>query len=109
VPIYEYQCRKCEEVFDCITMKIDENFIPKCTKCGSDDVKKLVSSVRYMSGPAESSLAANAQQKLLKTLGGNVPEKTRREIQDLAKVAGARGKRRFESMMDTGKSDNIEY
>ncbi len=90
-------------------MKIDEEFTPECNECGSTDVKKLVSRVRYMSGPAESNLASNAEQKLMKSLGGNVPGKLRNEIHDLAKKAGSRGKRRFESMMDTGKSDNIEY
>jgi len=30
-------------------------------------------------------------------------------IIELSKTAGERGKRRFENMMDTGKSESIEY
>ncbi len=43
------------------------------------------------------------------SMGGNVNDETRKEIKQLADTASKRGKRRFESMMDTGKSESIEY
>ena len=109
MPIYEYRCKKCDTVFDCVILKADEKLIPKCKKCGSTDADKLVSPVRYLAGPKEDGLASNAEKKILKSLGGKVSEKTRREIKKLSNKAARKGKRRFESMMDTGKSENIEY
>jgi putative FmdB family regulatory protein len=109
MPIYEYQCRKCDAVFDCIVLNASEKFIPECKECGSTDVKKLVSRVKYMSGPNEQSLASNAENRLLQSLGGKVDNKTRKEIRELTKTAAKRGKKRVDSMMDTGKSDNKEY
>jgi len=109
MPIYEYQCNECQALFDCVVMRASEAFVPKCEKCGSTDVKKLVSSVRYVSGPQENQLASNVENRLLKSVGGNVSDNTRKEIKELSKEAAKRGKRRFNSMMDTGKSENIDY
>jgi len=109
MPIYEYECRKCQTVFDCVVLKASEEFVPKCKKCGSTDVRKLVSRVRYMSGPQEDGLASRAEQRLLKSCGGNVSDQTRKELKQLSKIAAKRGKRRHDSMMDTGKSENIDY
>ena len=55
MPIYEYQCNKCNAAFDCVVMSISEKYEAKCEKCGSTDVKKLVSQVKYMAGPEENS------------------------------------------------------
>lgn len=109
MPIYEYQCKKCDTVFDYVTLKADKELNPKCKNCGSPDVKKLVSRVRYMAGPRENELAANVENKMLQSFGGKVSHETRQEIKELSKKAAKRGKNRFESMIDTGKSENIEY
>jgi len=109
MPIYEYRCGKCSRTFDCIVLSAQEKFTPKCTHCGSRKVKKLVSRVRYMSGPREDGLAERAEKRLLSSLGGKVSETTRKEIRSLSKTAARRGKRRFDNMMDTGKSENIDY
>ena len=109
MPIYEYQCNKCRAVFDCVVMSISEKFEPKCEKCGGTDVKKLVSRVRYMSGPEESGLASNVENRLLQSMGGKVDSNTQKEIKELSKQAAKRGKKRYASMMDTGKSENIDY
>jgi len=109
MPIYEYKCNKCDAVFDYIILKADEENSIKCDKCGCTDVQKLVSRVRYLAGPKADGLASNVEKKMLKSFGGKMSEKTRKEIIELSKTAGERGKRRFESMMDTGKSESIEY
>ena len=109
MPIYEYRCNSCGKEFDCVTTRISEKVVAKCSACGSEDATKLVSRVRYAGGPKEDSLASNAEQRLLQSMGGKVNDATRKEIKQLAETASKRGKRRFESMMDTGKSDAIEY
>ena len=109
MPIYEYQCNKCNAEFDCIVMSISEKYEAKCEKCGSTDVKKLVSRVQYMSGPQEKGLASNVENRLLQSVGGKVDANTQKEFKELSRQAAKRGKKRFTSMMDTGKSENIDY
>ena len=109
MPIYEYRCNACGKQFDCVTTRISEKVTPSCSACGSEDATKLVSRVRYAGGPKEDGLASNAEQRLLQSMGGKVDDATRKEIKQLADTASKRGKRRFESMMDTGKSESIEY
>lgn len=50
MPIYEYRCLECGEVFSELRMahKIDEE--TKCPDCGSGSVKKKVSSFSSFSG-----------------------------------------------------------
>jgi len=109
MPIYEYRCNRCKKKFDMVVMRASEQYTPRCEKCGSTDVAKLVSRVRYLSGPRENGLAETTEKRLLKSMGGKVDEATRKQIKELAKTAAKRGKRRFESMMDTGSSESVEY
>ncbi len=39
MPIYLYKCEKCGKVFEQLVMKASEK--PKCSKCGSSNLKKL--------------------------------------------------------------------
>jgi putative FmdB family regulatory protein len=109
MPIYEYECNGCGKKYELVLMSIKQKVIPECPKCKSTNARKLVSRVRYMSGPAEDGLAANAENRLLNSLGGKVDDQTRSQIKQLAKTAAKRGKKRFDSMMDTGKSDSVDY
>ncbi|MCX5900973.1 MAG: zinc ribbon domain-containing protein [Proteobacteria bacterium] len=109
MPIYEYECNKCGKKYELVLMSISQKAEPECPKCKCRDARKLVSRVRYASGPAEEGLASNAEARLLKSLGGKVDDQTRSQIKQLAKTAAKRGKKRFDSMMDTGKSDTVDY
>jgi putative FmdB family regulatory protein len=43
MPLYEYMCRKCDEKFsEALTVKEHDTKNPKCPKCQSTDVKKLI-------------------------------------------------------------------
>ncbi len=63
MPIYEFECKSCGERFELLTSfsRLSE---AKCKKCGSDDVKKLVSTFAtktdngYSSGGSCSSCAS---------------------------------------------------
>ena len=51
MPLYEFKCNKCDHTFDKImTIKEMETASPPCPKCGSDKVKKIMSSGRIKSG-----------------------------------------------------------
>jgi putative FmdB family regulatory protein len=40
MPIYEYHCEKCDNVFE-ILQKVDDP-LPECPSCGKKKVKKLI-------------------------------------------------------------------
>jgi len=45
VPLYEFECGNCDRTFDRVmTLKEAETTSPPCPRCGSDDVKKILSS-----------------------------------------------------------------
>ena len=49
MPIYEYRCIKCGEVFSALKLaKKDDG--AKCPDCGSSDVKKQISSFSSFGG-----------------------------------------------------------
>lgn len=43
MPIYEYECKKCGEVFSVFKSTVICERDSKCPKCESGDVKKLIS------------------------------------------------------------------
>ncbi|BCB95843.1 hypothetical protein JZK55_07650 [Dissulfurispira thermophila] len=44
MPIYEYACNKCSEVFSVFQSVNASEKDTRCPKCGSNDVKKKISS-----------------------------------------------------------------
>lgn len=50
MPIYEYQCKKCEETVE-ILQKVDEEPLQKCEKCGGSLSKLVTSSTFHLYGP----------------------------------------------------------
>jgi len=48
MPIYEYQCQKCQQTFQVLIMNSsEEEKALKCPKCGCPELKKLISLVSY--------------------------------------------------------------
>ena len=52
VPIYEYQCEKCEERYEEF-LHTSTNPAPPCPKCGSEDVKRLMSRINTEWQPSD--------------------------------------------------------
>jgi putative FmdB family regulatory protein len=46
MPIYEYQCQKCEHEFETIR-KISDPPLVTCPACGTDSLKKLISKAAF--------------------------------------------------------------
>jgi len=44
MPIYEYQCKKCERKFETLVSSSKTNDSIECPSCGSDETTKLLSS-----------------------------------------------------------------
>ena len=52
MPIYTYECEDCGEIFDCLVFKSTEK--PKCSSCGSSNLKKLPTSFGVRMGDSGS-------------------------------------------------------
>lgn len=46
MPIYEYQCQKCEHVLEAL-QKISEEPLRFCPECGVEGLKRLISAPRF--------------------------------------------------------------
>ena len=46
MPIYEYQCQKCEHVLEAL-QKISEEPLRFCPECGTEELKRLISAPRF--------------------------------------------------------------
>lgn len=42
MPVYEYQCKSCEEIFE-LQRKFSDPPVDECVKCGKGPVEKLIS------------------------------------------------------------------
>lgn len=48
MPIYEFKCEDCEEQFEVLVKIISETDGIKCTNCGSDNLKRILSSGSFI-------------------------------------------------------------
>lgn len=55
MPIYEYECGKCEERFEVIQGINEDTSNLQCPKCGADKPKKVMSGFHSTSGKSSSS------------------------------------------------------
>jgi len=49
VPTYEFQCKKCDHVFD-VFQALNSTNDHNCTECNSSDVRRLISRVQARFG-----------------------------------------------------------
>jgi putative FmdB family regulatory protein len=55
MPIYEYQCRKCERFFEKLHLGKDEAGAVKCPNCGAEGAEKVLSKFSSSKGEEASS------------------------------------------------------
>ncbi len=62
MPIFEYRCEKCGDVFDHFFRSLEEEsrFSMACPRCGSDRLRKLVSAFGLGSGAGDSGGCSSA-------------------------------------------------
>ncbi len=51
MPIYEFKCSKCEELFELLVMQKDGEAELCCPRCKSEDFQRVLSSTNYAMGP----------------------------------------------------------
>ncbi len=50
MPIYEFKCSKCEELFELLVMEKDGEVTLNCPHCQSEDFQRVLSTTNYALG-----------------------------------------------------------
>ena len=61
MPIFEFKCTKCQEYMEILVMGThDDSVEMKCTKCGSEELERILSRTNFAMAPGASALTTNA-------------------------------------------------
>lgn len=47
MPIYEFKCLKCNEIFEILAVKSEDSVEVKCPQCSGEEVERVVSRVSF--------------------------------------------------------------
>ena len=87
MPIYEYCCRECGHKSTFVTLSVKAALVPKCGKCGSENLEKLVSRVAVRRS-GESRLESLADPSKLAGLDENDPKSMARWMKTMGREMG---------------------
>ncbi len=87
MPIYEYRCRDCGRKSVFLTLSVRSPFQPKCRKCGSLHLEKLVSRVA-VARSEESRMESLADPSKLSGLDENDPKSVARWMKKMGQEMG---------------------
>ncbi|OGD11213.1 MAG: FmdB family transcriptional regulator [Candidatus Aminicenantes bacterium RBG_13_62_12] len=99
MPIYEYRCRDCGRKSVFITLSVKSALEPKCKKCGSLNLEKLVSRVA-VSRSEESRMESLADPSKLSGLDENDPQSVARWMKKMGKEMGEDAGEDFDQSID---------
>jgi len=60
MPIYEYRCQECKNLFEAILTSTETSAEVTCPKCGSSAVKKTISASSFRISSGSSSIPSGA-------------------------------------------------
>jgi putative FmdB family regulatory protein len=67
MPIYEYQCKKCQKEFECLVLGGEDNVT--CPDCNGKNVQRLMSACRFKSG-GEGEMSSTSTSSACATCSG---------------------------------------
>lgn len=108
MPIYEYRCQECRKKSVFVTLSVKSTFTPKCKKCGSLKMEKIVSRVAVFRSE-ESRMESLADPSKLAGLDENDPKSVARWMKKMGKEMGEEVGEDFdqvveEAMEESGKA-----
>ncbi|MBF0226802.1 MAG: zinc ribbon domain-containing protein [Desulfobacterales bacterium] len=63
MPIFEFKCNKCEDIFELLLMNSDDELELKCPKCNSQEFERVLSSSNYSVGTSGNKKVATQTRK----------------------------------------------
>lgn len=87
MPIYEYRCKDCGKKSTFVTLSAKSSLAPKCKKCGSRNLGKIVSRVAIFRSE-ESRLESLADPSKLSGLDESDPSSVARWMKKMGKEVG---------------------
>lgn len=87
MPIYEYRCNTCRRRVTILVRSFSTPYTPKCDRCGSTDLRRLISRVAVLHSE-ESRLEALADPSNLADLDENDPKSLARWMRRMSNELG---------------------
>jgi putative FmdB family regulatory protein len=63
MPIYEFRCLSCQELFEFLQMGSDDSVEAKCPNCGAESFERVMSSTNFAVGAGGVKPAVTAQSR----------------------------------------------
>ena len=99
MPIYEYLCQDCGRISSFIVLSLRDPFHPKCKRCQSKKMAKMISRVARVRSE-ESRLEALADPSKLGDIDEKDPASMARFMKRMGKELGEETGEDFDSMME---------
>ena len=107
MPIYEYRCQKCGKRVSVLTLRISEEANPKCDRCGSKRLQRLMSRFATVKSD-EARLESLADPSSLSGLDENDPKSMARWMRKMGKEMGEDfAGEEFDQMVDQMEAGNM--
>ncbi len=69
MPIYEFRCLKCQELFEFLAVRSEDTMETRCPHCGAEDFERVMSSTNFAVGSGTEGGSASKQTRTCS--GGN--------------------------------------
>lgn len=63
MPIYEFKCLECENIFEFLLINPGETLEMKCAKCSSEKIERVLSTTNYSVGTSGANMSPKAQTR----------------------------------------------
>jgi putative FmdB family regulatory protein len=104
MPIYEYRCEECGKVSSFLVRNIQTPFLPRCKKCQSEKMTRLISRVARVRSE-ESRLESLADPSKLSGLDENDPASMARWMKRMGKELGEDAGEDFDAMVEEAMAE----
>ena len=70
MPLFEFRCLKCDDVFEMLVISEKEEIEMKCPKCGAEDFERVMSTTSYAMGASSTGGSADRSIQSRQCSGG---------------------------------------
>lgn len=71
MPIYEFKCSSCNECFEILVLKKEEEVEARCPKCGCEEFERVMSKTCYAIGSSGAGQGSSVSAKTRSCSGGS--------------------------------------